>query len=186
LGAIAIPITVVLVGGQIAQGVQDANEQDLKNQLSAALKDGSDAAIQDFNQHLEALERQARAGHNDSWLNIVLGQKAAFQAGVRQRAADIKDAAQFIAGVGVGESQRIGKVTAGGFATSAVEEFKAEAPALKITKAFGSDLAAQSGTQKAFGARIAAAAAQGIVDAVSQARSTVDQAWQALVMGLKN
>jgi len=69
---------------------------------------------------------------------------------------------------------------------NAAKAWKPTAPALIITKVFGSDLAAQSDTAKAYGRRMAAAAAAGIVERVSTARSTVDQAWQALVDGLKN
>ena len=69
---------------------------------------------------------------------------------------------------------------------AAAKAWKPNAPALIVSKVFGSDLAAQSDTAKAYGRRMAAAAAAGIVDKVTQARSTVDQAWEALLLGLKN
>lgn len=68
----------------------------------------------------------------------------------------------------------------------AAKEVDASPIALAVTQAFGSDLAALSGTAKTYGARLASAAAQGLADKINEERSVVDQAWDALLLGLKN
>ncbi len=85
IGPIAIAATIVFVGGQIAQGVQDQNTKELTDNLANALKDGTDEAVAAAQKHLADLEHGARASHNDSWLNIILGEKAAFDQAVEER-----------------------------------------------------------------------------------------------------
>lgn len=70
--------------------------------------------------------------------------------------------------------------------TGAWKQVDTKPAALAVVQSFGSDLAAQSGTAKTYGARIAAAAAQGLADKINEQRSVVDQSWDALLLGLKN
>jgi hypothetical protein len=58
--------------------------------------------------------------------------------------------------------------------------------ALAVTQAFGSDLAAQSGTATKYAREVANHAAGALAAQINQRRSDVDAAWQALVLGLKN
>lgn len=91
---VAVPLILV----PVAQGVQDQNAKNLHDVLTKALNTGTDAAIADAQTHLDQMERGARASHNDSWLNIILGERAAFDQGLRDRVEGIKDAGQFMVG----------------------------------------------------------------------------------------
>jgi TP901 family phage tail tape measure protein len=123
IGPIAIAATVVLVGGQIAQGVQDQNAKDLSDNLTAALNAGTDAAFVEARKHLADLERGARASHNDSWLNIILGQRADFEKQMQERARVAEQAenhaASTLAVVAQKGGEQVGTAFASGTATGA-------------------------------------------------------------------
>jgi TP901 family phage tail tape measure protein len=181
IGPIAIAATVVFVGGQIAQGVQDQNEKDLQAKLTAALNDASAGAVADARDYLDKLERGARASHNDSWLNIILGQKQAFNQAVAGRA---KDAAQFAADQGEKAAAEAGRVTAGGFAAGLVKELPAQAPV--VSKAV-SDILAKSRTESERDARASGKqTAVSLAEGMQQGKEAVSAAWHSFLDILKN
>jgi hypothetical protein len=89
-------LLVPLVLGPIAQGLQDQHTKDVHDRLAKALKDGTDAALADAREYMKQQEALARATGSDSFLNMVLGERATFEAAVRQRIEDVKDANQTI------------------------------------------------------------------------------------------
>lgn len=196
---LAAPIVVAFVLAPIAQGMQDANAADLHKRLSEALQTGTDQAVAEAEQHLALLERGARASHNDSFLNIILGERRAFELALQGRAADIKDATPVFvaaaaqvatatgaalngaAAVGRKAGQRLpaeygaGVADGTGTATHAVEVFAGK---VKDDLA-GAGIAGEAHRQ---GNLAAGAVATGIIEK----RDAVDAAWASLLEAIKN
>lgn len=189
IGTLAIPATVaVTVLAPIAQGVQDENQRQLQEQLAAALNAGTDAAVADAERHLAELERGARASHNDSWLNIILGEKAGFEAAVHQRVADVKDQGQAIVAAAAEVGTKAGAASVSTFGEAIATG--AQPTASKVGPVLSSVISSSIAQAGPNWARVAEEqgrrAAGAVADGIKASRDTFDEAWTSFLDALKN
>jgi hypothetical protein len=189
--AIIGPIAIAVALTFAAQGLQDQNAKDLQDNLANALKDGTDEAVAAAEKHLADLEHGARASHNDSWLNIILGQKAAFDKAVEERNRGLEAQANATARNLDGVAATVGQTNGLNYATALLkgiggglaEGTKAFNPAIALLKGLGSlggkELQKLAHEQ---GLRTAQALAQGYQDG----KDAVKTQWSSFLDILKN
>jgi TP901 family phage tail tape measure protein len=189
--AIIGPIAIAVALTFAAQGLQDQNAKDLSDNLANALKDGTDEAVAAAEKHLADLEHGARASHNDSWLNIILGQKADFDKAVEERNRGLEAQANATARNLDGVAATVGQTNGLNYATALLkgiggglaEGTKAFSPAIALLKGLGSlggkELQKLAHEQ---GLRTAQALAQGYQDG----KDAVKTQWSSFLDILKN